>query len=175
MVRVFTLICRGYEEVCKMGIFFSGRELIEIAIGIEKNGARFYDSLAGSAKDLGAKVTYKYLADQEREHAAIFQKMLGLVSEYKPPETCTEQYNLYLKALVDSLVFTDDKVMLKMARNVNSDAEAIQIGVGAEKDSILFYIEVRDLVRRSERKVVSKIIEEERSHLRQLTEIKKSL
>ena len=158
-----------------MGIFFSGRELIEIAIGIEKNGARFYDSLTDSTKNLGGQGTYKYLADQEREHAAIFQKMLGSVSEYKPPETYTDQYNLYLKALVDSLVFIDDKVVLKMARNVNSDAEAIQIGVGAEKDSILFYVEVRDLVRRSERKVVSKIIEEERSHLRQLTEIKKSL
>jgi len=158
-----------------MGIFFSGRELIEIAIGIEKNGARFYDSLAGSAKALGAKGTYKYLADQEREHAAIFQNMMVTVSAYKPPEIYTEQYKLYLKALVDSLVFIDDKVVLKMARNVNSDAEAIQIAMGAEKDSILFYVEAKDLVRRSERKVVSKIIEEERSHLRQLTEIKKSL
>ena len=62
-----------------------------------------------------------------------------------------------------------------MARKVNSDAEALQIAMGAEKDSILFYVEVRDLVRRSERKLVGKIIEEEKSHLRQLMEIKKSL
>ena len=158
-----------------MGIFFSGRELIEIAIGIEKNGAIFYDSLAGSAKNPWARDTYKNLADKEREHTAVFQKMLDSVGESKPPETYTEQYNLYLKALIDSLVFTDDKVSLKMAQNVNSDAEAIQIAMGAEKDSILFYVEVKDLVRRSERKVVGKIIEEEKSHLRQLTEIKKNL
>lgn len=158
-----------------MGIFFSGRELIEIAIGIEKNGAVFYDSLAGSTKNPGARDTYKNLADKEREHAAIFQNMMVTVSAYKPPETYTEQYNLYLKALIDSLVFADDKVSLKMARKVNSDAEALQIAMGAEKDSILFYVEVRDLVRRSERRVVGKIIEEEKSHLRQLMEIKKSL
>jgi len=158
-----------------MGIFFSGRELIEIAIGIEKNGAIFYDSLAGSAKNHAARDTYKNLADKEREHTAIFQNMMVTVSAYKPPETYTEQYNLYLKALIDSLVFADDKVSLKMARKVNSDAEALQIAMGAEKDSILFYVEVRDLVRRSERKLVGKIIEEEKSHLRQLMEIKKSL
>ena len=158
-----------------MGIFFSGRELIEIAIGIEKNGAVFYDSLAGSTKNPGARDTYKNLADKEREHAEIFRKMLGSVGEYKPPETYTEQYNLYLKALVDSLVFTNDKVTHQMARKVNSDAEAVQIAMGAEKDSILFYVEVRDMVRRSERKVVGEIIEEEKSHLRELMAIKKSL
>jgi len=158
-----------------MGVFFSGRELIEIAIGIEKNGATFYDSLAGSTKNLEAKGTYKYLADQEKEHAGVFQRMLGSVGEYKPPETYTEEYNLYLKALIDSLVFTDDKVTLEMARKVKSDAEAIQVAMGAEKDSILFYIEVRGVVRRSERRVVSEIIEAERSHLRQLMDIKKGL
>ena len=158
-----------------MGIFFSGRELVEIAIGIEKNGAKYYDSLAGSFRNTGARDAYKYLAGQEREHAAVFQKLLDSVYESKPPETYTEQYNLYLKALIDSLVFTDDKVSLKMAQNVKNDAEAIRIAMGAEKDSILFYVEVRDLVRRSDRKVVGKIIEEEKSHLRQLTEIKKSL
>jgi rubrerythrin len=170
MCRVLLL-----REVSKMGIFFSGRELIEIAIGVEKNGAIFYDSLAGSSKSSGARNTYKYLAGQEREHAAIFQKMLDSVGESKPPETYTEQYNLYLKALIDSIVFTDDKVSIKMAQNVKNDAEAVQIGMGAEKDSILFYVEVKDLVRRSDRKVVGEIIEEEKSHLRQLTEIKKSL
>ncbi|HXZ95242.1 MAG TPA: ferritin family protein [Dehalococcoidia bacterium] len=158
-----------------MGIFFSGRELIEIAIGIEKNGAIFYGSLAGSSKNHAARDIYKYLADQEKEHAAIFQKMLDSVGESKPPETYTEQYNLYLKALIDSLFFVDDEVSRKMAQNVKSEAEAIQIGIGAEKDSILFYVEVKDVIRRSDRKAVGKIIEEERSHLRQLTEIKKSL
>jgi rubrerythrin len=166
---------RDYKEVIRMGIFFSGRELIEIAIGIEKNGATFYNSLAGSTKNPETKGTYVYLADQEKEHAAIFKKMLSMVSEYKPPETYTEDYKRYLKALIDSLIFSDDKVALEMARKVRSDTEAIQVAVGAEKDSILFYTEVRELVRPADRKVVKKIIDEEKSHLRQLTVIKKGL
>ena len=158
-----------------MGIFFSGRELIEIAIGIEKNGAIFYDSLAAFFKSRPVGDTYMNLADKEREHAAIFQRMLDSIEESKPPETYTEQYSLYLKALIDTLVFTDDKASRRIAQNVKSDAEALQIGIAAEKDSILFYLEVKDIVRRSDRKVVGKIIAEEKGHLRQLTEIKKSL
>jgi len=62
-----------------------------------------------------------------------------------------------------------------MAQKVNSEAEAIRIAVGAEKDSILFYSSLRELVRRSEREAVDKIIEEERSHLRQLSDLMKDV
>ncbi len=158
-----------------MGVFFSGRELINIAVGIERNGAVFYDSLADSTRDVAVQGTYKYLADKEKEHIGIFQNMLGSVGDYQPPETLTEEYDSYLKALTDSLVFTDDQVAREIARKVNSDIEAIQIALGAEKDSILFYSEIRDLVRMPDRDVVNKIIEEEKSHVRQLSDLKKDL
>jgi len=158
-----------------MGVLFSGRELINIGIGIEKNGAVFYDSLAESAKDASVKTMYKDLADREREHMEIFRDMLGSVGDYQPPETFTEEYEAYMKALVDSLIFPDDQVAREMARNVAGDIEAIQIGLGAEKDSILFYTEMRDLVRSSDRDAVSKLIAEEKSHMRQLTALKQNL
>lgn len=158
-----------------MGIFFSARELIDIAIGIERSGVSFYDSLVKSARDAMVRGAYKYLADEERKHIEIFQSMLASLTDYRPSETYTEEYALYLKALVDFAVFTDDQVAREMTQKVGSDAEAIQIALGAEKDSILFYSEMRDLVRRSDRDVVNKVIEEERSHLRQLSDLKKSL
>ena len=158
-----------------MGVFFSGRELINIAVGIERNGAVFYDSLADSTRDAAVQGTYKYLADKEKEHIGIFRNMLGSVGDYQPPETLTEEYDSYLKALTDSLVFTDDQVAREIARKVNSDIEAIQIALGAEKDSILFYSEIRDLVRMPDRDVVNRIIEEEKSHVRQLSDLKKDL
>ncbi len=158
-----------------MGVLFSGRELIDIAIGIERNGAAFYHSLAKSTGNEIAKGAYQYLAGEELKHIQVFQSMLGSVADYRPPDTYTEEYDLYLRALIDSRVFTDDQTAYEMAQRVNSDAEAIQIALGAEKDSILFYSEVRDLVRRSDRELIDKIIEEERSHLRQLSELKGSL
>jgi len=168
-----TAISRDFKEVNKTGIFFFGRELVEIAIGIERNGVAFYDSLVKSLKDVMARGAYKYLADKEKEHIEIFQNMLSSLGEYQSSETYTEEYDLYLRALVDSAVFSDDQVAWEMAQEVGSDAEAIEIGLRAEKDSILFYSEMRELIRRSDREVINKIIEEERSHLRQLLDLSK--
>ena len=158
-----------------MGIFFSGSELVSIAIGIERSGLAFYLSLVEVEKDVMAKGAYKYLAEMEENHAKTFQGMLDRVSDYKPPEVYAEEYELYLKALVDSAVFTNDKVAREMAEKVTSSAEAIQIGIGAEKDSILFYSEMRNLVPERDRQVIERIIEEEKSHLRQLSNLKKKL
>lgn len=158
-----------------MSVFFSSRELINIAIGIERNGLAFYKSLLKVEKDVMARGAYKYLADMEEQHIKTFQSMLNTIGEYGHPETYTEEYDLYLKALVDSAVFTNDKVAREMAENAKSSAEAIQIALGAEKDSILFYYDMRNLVREQDREAVDKIIEEEKSHLRQLSDLKKDL
>jgi len=158
-----------------MTISFSGSELLNIAIGIERNGLAFYESLAKSDQDPMARGAYKYLADMEKKHIKTFQGLLEGVGEYKPPESYAEEYDLYLKALVDSAVFTDDAVARQIAEKVTTSIEAIQIALGAEKDSILFYSEMRNLVPERDRETVDRIIEEEKSHLRQLSDLKAKL
>jgi len=158
-----------------MGILFSGRELVNIGIGIEKNGAAFYGTLADCARQAAVKGLYKQLADKEKEHIQVFEKMLGSVGDYQPPETFTEEYEAYMKALVDSLVFTDEKQACDLAKGMQGDAEAIRTALLAEKDSILFYLEMRELVRTSDRHVVDRLIAEEKAHVRELTQLEKSL
>ena len=154
---------------------FTSSELIEVALGIERNGAAYYSSLAESATDASLKDTYNHLADMEREHIKIFQKMLDSAGKYQLPYAgeAAEEYEQYLKALVDSTVFTDDKVARQMAQKAASPAEAIQLALGAEKDSILFYSEMRDLVPKQDRPSIDKIINEEKSHMRQLSSLKR--
>jgi len=154
---------------------FSGNELIEVALGIERNGIAYYSSLAKSTTDASLRGTYHHLADMEREHIKIFQKMLGSAGKYKPTYAgaTEEEYELYLKALVDSAVFIDDKIARQMAQRASSPAEAIQIALGAEKDSILFYSEMRDLVPKQDRPTIDGIIKEEKSHVRQLSSLKR--
>jgi len=154
---------------------FTSSELIEVALGIERNGVAYYSSLGESATDTSLKDSYNHLADMEREHIKIFQNMLGSVGKYRPTyagET-EEEYELYLKALVDSTVFIDDKVARQMAQRATSPAEAIQLALGAEKDSILFYSEMRDLVPEQDRPIIDKIISEEKSHIIQLSSLKR--
>jgi len=156
-------------------ISFSGSELISIAIGIESRGIAFYDIMERSTKNAVAREVFKYLADMEREHIVAFQSMLAEADKYQFSEAPAIEYAAYFQALIDSAVFTDDLVTSEMATKVNSDIEAMELAIGAEKDSILFYYEMKDIMPQRAQPTVNKIIAEEKSHLRQLSGLKKKL
>jgi len=158
-----------------MSISFSGSELIDIAIGIERRGIAFYDIMFKSTENATVRDVFKYLADMERQHIQIFQGMLGEADKYQPAESYAGEYAAYLGALVDSAVFTDDMATSEMAIQVDSDMEALELAISAEKDSILFYYEMKDILPQRAQPTVNKIIAEEKSHLRQLSELKKKL
>ena len=158
-----------------MSIAFSGSELINIAIGIERRGITFYDIMAKSTDEAIARDVFQYLADMEREHIQIFQDMQDEADKYQPLETATEEYAAYFQALVDSAVFTDDTITSEMATQADSDIKAVELGISAEKESILFYYEMKDIMPQRALPMINKIIAEEKSHLRQLAEIKKRL
>ena len=158
-----------------MSITLSGSELINIAIGIERRGIAFYDIMTRSTENAATRDVFQYLADMEREHIQIFQGMLAEADKYQIPETYAQKHASYLQALVDSAVFTDDMVTSEMATQADSDIEAMELAIGAEKDSILFYYEMREIMPQRAQPTVYKVITEEKSHLRQLSELKKKL
>ncbi len=158
-----------------MSITFSGNELVNIAINIEKSGIAFYDIMTRSTENPAARTVFKHLVDMERQHVQIFQGMLRQAEKFTPPDSYDQDYAGYLKTLVDNAVFTSEKATSELASRVSSDLEALELAIGAEKDSILFYYEMAELIPAQSRATVRKIINEEKSHLRQLTEIKKRL
>ena len=158
-----------------MALFFSGSELLEIAIGIERNGMAFYQTLADKTGNRDVKDIYNHLAGEEKKHLDTFQGMSDSLGQAKPPETYTEEYMLYLKSLVDNAVFSNVTEAQQKAAKVFNEIEALDPGIQAEKDSILFYSELQNLVREPDRKVVLNILDEEKKHLRQLSELKAEL
>jgi len=158
-----------------MSISFSGSELINIAIGIEERGIVFYDVMAKSTQNEAAREVFNYLADMERNHIEIFKDMLEGADKFQIPADESGQYTTYLRALVDSAVFSDDMVTSEMAAQAESDAAALELAIRAEKDSILFYYEMKEVMPQRAQATVNKIIADEKSHLRQLSELKKKL
>jgi rubrerythrin len=156
-----------------MSIAFSGSELIDIAIGIERTGITFYDIMAKSTDDAMTRDVFQQLADIEREHIQIFHDMLDKADEYKLNEN--EEYAGYLQALIDSAVFTNDMITSEMATQADSDIKALELGIRAEKDSIIFYYQMKDIMPQAALPMINRIITEEKSHLQQLSEIKKKL
>jgi rubrerythrin len=158
-----------------MAVFFSGSELLEIAMVIERNGMAFYQALADKTGRKDIKGIYNYLAGEEKKHLDTFQGMSDSLGQVKPPETYGDEYLLYLKSLVDSAVFSNVTEAQQKAGKISDEIEALNTGILAEKDSILFYTELQNLVRERDSKVVLNILDEEKKHLRQLSDLKRGL
>lgn len=155
-----------------MAVFTAG-ELYDIALGIERNGVAYYESLAQVAGEQGLKDTYGQLASMERHHINVFQELRSHAGmEPVVPQIDEAEYRGYLEALINSSVFTNDQVARGLARSAAGPAQALQLALGAEKDSILFYSEMRGLVPQRERDAVDEIIKEERAHVRELSVLK---
>jgi rubrerythrin len=156
-----------------MAEFLKANELLEFAVQIEKNGEAYYRAAANKTKNSKLKDIFMYLAEQEVEHKNIYEKMLKSVESYEPKEMYPEEYFQYLRAYADNHIFVKKEEIEKKAVEAKSDVEAIGLALGFEKDSILYYLEIKNFVPDGEKNIVDKIIEEEHKHYNKLTEIKK--
>jgi len=158
-----------------MSIAFSPAELYNIAIAVERRGAAFYDTLARSSQNGDVKQSFLALAAMEHQHIQTFQRLLAAAPPGASEGGDAEEYAGYFKALVDSSIFNDDLATSELVTRVDTDKEAVEVGIGAEKDSILFYEQLQDIVAGSAADDIGKIISEEKDHLRKLAEIKSRL
>ena len=158
-----------------MSISLSGSELISLAIDIERRGIAFYDIMARTAENDATRETFRYLVEMEREHVRTFQDMLNNAEKSKLSRDHTQSKAIYLQALADSAVFTEDMATGETAAQVASDIGALELGISAEKDSILFYYELRDILAEPPGDEIGKIIDEEKQHLSQLSALKDRL
>ena len=55
---------------------FSGSDIVEIAVEIEKNGYDFYTKLSTQLKDQKAKEAFRFMANEEKQHIEDFKKMM---------------------------------------------------------------------------------------------------
>jgi len=150
-----------------MSLQFTGREMLETAIEIERNGYAFYSELAREGK---AKLTFEYLASQEKRHEKLFQGMLDTLGQPPAPESYTGELALYIKTLASGSIFKNPREAAEKAKKL-SPGEAVRTAIGIEKDSILYYGEMKGLVSRENRSLVDRIIGEERGHVLRLSEV----
>ncbi len=142
-----------------------GKEFLELAIEIERNGYRFYE-LAAQDKSKEVSDIFIQLAGREREHEHTFRDILTRVGGYIPENPC-ENYK-YIKSLADSSIFVSEQAQSLLSGKAMTDIEAVEAGISFEKDSILFYLEVRGMVPRHDQDIMDMITNEEKKHLSEL-------
>jgi rubrerythrin len=158
-----------------MSISFSTGELLAIAIDIERRGIAFYDVMAKSAENEAVRRVFQSLVDMEHQHTQIFQDMLAESGESKAGGVYDGEEAAYLKSLVDSAIFSDDAITGEMVTRLDNDIEALELAVNLEKDSILFYYQIKDVVSPGQQPLLDRIIAEEKSHLRDLSAVRREM
>jgi len=141
---------------------FSLREAVEQAIQTEILGYEFYRAMGEKFKEnSGMKELCETLAEKERVHEKTFSDLMDGVKE--PDEVDWEDVSMYLRAIVESEFFLGKGKSLPSLDHVKTVADALKFAVGFEKETLLYFYGVRDLIK--EKDVLSHIIEEEKSHI----------
>ena len=146
---------------------FNADDIFEMAEQMERNGIKFYTTAAESVSDDEAKSLLLEFADMEKEHEKIFSEMRkALTSNEKTSTVFDPQGDAmnYLRALADTRVFFDKKIDVSSLEHILKDA------IQAEKDSIVFYLGMKEAVPENLGKSrLDNIIKEEMGHIRMLS------
>ncbi len=148
---------------------FTATEAVEMAMEIEKNGEVFYHAAAERSADPEVKTLFEDLAVQEQGHYRIFEGMLGRLKPAPAlPAEEYDQYQVYLQAALDHALFAGPDKALALAREAQDKQTALRAALGFEKDTLLFFYDLREMVSDADREKVTGIIREEKKHVRRL-------
>ncbi len=162
-----------------MAIRFNADEVFTVAEQIERNGATFYRCAAEMQADPRAKEMLLVMAAMEEQHERAFQGMHAQLTQDEREAVTFDadgELPLYLRALADRTVFdvTGDCAARLTGRESVSDV--CRMGVSAEKDSVVFYLGMRDLVPgRLGTEKIDAIIKEEMGHISTLAALAQRL
>ncbi len=152
--------------------YLNDDEAFKVAINLEREGLKFYTGVAKNTKDEKRRRVFLKLAEDEKVHLELFKKL----DEESPsgpvgrPKEIDDEILTYLNSLIDTGVFKRAKERPRDLKSLK-DVDALQVGIQAEKDSILFYQEAhKNSVTPSGKKAFKRLIGEEKKHLIILTE-----
>ena len=150
-----------------MSYDFSADDIFAMAEQIERNGAKFYRTAAENVTAPAAKELLTGLAAMEDEHQKTFALLRVELAENEKAATVfdpQDESTLYLRALADVRVFFEKSIDLTSMR------EILKAAVEAEKDSIVFYLGMKELVAdKLGKDKIDTIIKEEMRHIRILS------
>ncbi len=150
-----------------MSYDFSADNIFEMAEQMERNGAKFYRKSAENAADPSVKKLLLQIAAMEDAHEKTFAALRADLTNEEKKATVFDPEGesvVYLRAMADTKVFFEKEI------DVSSIQEVFKAAILAEKDSIVFYLGMKDLVPdKLGRNKLDIIIKEEMGHIRILS------
>ena len=157
-----------------MNISFNVDEIFEMAEEIERNGAKFYRKAAKNTSDGKTKKMLLGLAVMEDGHEMTFATMREeLTTQDKEPTVYDpdNQAAMYLRMMADSRGCEGKKSPTEEITGNEPIKKILELALNSEKDSVVFYMNMRGFIKSEAGKdKVKAIIDEEISHINLLNE-----
>jgi len=149
---------------------FSFREVIDMAIQLEKNAENFYRAALTKMSTPSLQPVLVCLANEERSHAEWFERLKRVGKGADGRTQGEELSGVVLQNLVGDQKFSLGEVDLS---KIESTKELIELAVEHEKDTIVFYQMLQSFMDNPETmKELDGIIAEEDQHIKLLLECK---
>ncbi len=162
-----------------MAVSFNADEVFEMAEEIERNGEKFYKQAAQHASNENIRKLLIEMSKMEHNHLEIFQDMRKGLSENEKEFNTFDPDNeamLYLQTMAASRGYEGKINLLKPLTGTESIEEVLDAAVGAEKNSVIFYVGLKEMVSAlAGRNKIDAIIKEEMGHLMMLNQAKSEL
>lgn len=150
-----------------MGMPFNADEVFEMAEQIERNGAKFYRDAAEKFPQLGE--LFNDLAEMEVNHIQTFAEMRKELAGTQAEPVVFDpdgEAQMYLQVMADNHVFNPKADPTEQLAGKDTPEAVLNMAIGLERDSIAFYVGIKEAVsRRAGKDKVDDIIKEEVSHV----------
>lgn len=139
--------------------------VIDYAVKIEQAGRKFYSNLAIREYNADIKDLLVYLAGEEIKHADTFEAMRTALKENEP--NCGDEPKEVLEAIMNAHLFIQTDVE-DAEYKIDDSFKTLLWAIQFERDSIMVFQEMKEVVGDSGKELLSKLINEEREHIKKL-------
>jgi rubrerythrin len=143
-------------------------EVLQMAEQIERNGSRFYRRASQGFAEPRARELLLDLAIAEDEHEKVFAAMRADLSPQEREPTVPDPWGeavWYLRGMADGQLFDVKADPSELLTGKETMEEILRTAIGLEKDSIVFYLGLKDIVpERLGKQRIDDIIREEMGH-----------
>ena len=157
-----------------MDVEMNGYEILEIAEKIERNGVKFYRRAAAICQDPKITKFFVELGQWEGRHVKLFKEMKERLARGKWEIVDSSSGRAGVadaRSLAGLAVFGLQPNPAEELTGRETRADVLRLAIEKEKDSIVYYTGLKDLVPvGKERQVIEDIIQEEMKHVRILAQ-----
>ena len=151
-----------------MSIQLSGADIIDLAVQTEVRGEAFYRQAATMSGNGEAGRLFAYLADEELRHKKVFQGLSPAIINTEMDPTTWDEAQMYIAATVDASFFSRADAPIRAVPAGATIGDMLRQAIEFEKQTLLYFYALRDLIQPANRPILDNVIQEEKSHVRRL-------